>query len=151
MCSAVAQVRRASAATRIPDGRIHRLDCSSTVVYTLFRTGACGKKTPGCGATGEARTRSIRKRTPSGARARSQWGRFWSNGVAAIQSPSPQEGSELWHNKKYGSMSFKRAPRRPSDECSVVRAVLATYDIRREIDSLPHQLIDLLTTDKLIE
>jgi hypothetical protein len=29
--------------------------------------------------------------------------------------------------------------------------VLATYDIRRENDSLPHQLTDLLTTDKLIE
>ena len=28
--------------------------------------------------------------------------------------------------------------------------VLATYDIRREIDSLPHQLTDLLTTNKLI-
>ena len=29
--------------------------------------------------------------------------------------------------------------------------VLATYDIRREIGSLPHQLTDLLTTEKPIE
>jgi hypothetical protein len=88
----------------------YTLDCSNTGVYTLFSTVHAGKRPHGCGSTGEATARRIRKRTPSIARARTQWGRFRSSAVADVQATRPQEGSEPWYNKKYDSTSFKLAP-----------------------------------------